>query len=97
MLEVGRRVTHKAGRAAIYLGPGPDINYSTTSKVYELDSGQQAVWHNKDLNEDVTSPQALSVVVLNATHVRISTVFWGVVLAHLAIGIVGGLIFIIMR
>jgi|ERR1035437_659990 hypothetical protein len=105
MVEIGRRIVNKDGRAAIYLGPGPvQANYSdngmTTEEtciVYELTSGQQAVRLNADWTEDATLTQAQAVVVLNATPVKISTIFWGVVLAHLAIGVVVGLILILLH
>ena len=104
MVEVGRRVVREDGQAAIYLGPvveqvrieGSLVNRQVASKVYKLTSGQQATWRNAEFTEDAASVKPQAVVVLNASPMKISTVFWGVLLAHLAIGVAVGLILIVL-
>ncbi len=104
MIEVGRRIVHKDGRAAIYLGQ--EIDYSdysefkkaeTASRVYVLTSGQLEYWSNASWTEDISSSHAQAVLVLNAIPVKISTIFWGVILAHLVLGAVVGLVLILLH
>jgi len=109
MVEIGRRIVHKDGETAIYLGSGTEkmvklnddgtSSWQEVSKVYSLASGRLMFWSNANWTEDATPGQAQAVVLLNAEPVRlkISTVFWGVILAQLVLGIVGGLLFAILH
>ena len=107
MVEIGRRIVHKNGKTAIYLGPSTETmivqnedgtgSWQEASKVYALASGQQALWSNANWTEDASPGQTQAVVVLNETPVKISTIFWGVILAHLVLGAVVGLILILLH
>ncbi|MGB9408684.1 MAG: hypothetical protein WCA89_14190 [Terracidiphilus sp.] len=107
MTEIGRRIVQKNGKAAIYLGPGTErvivLNEDGTSSeqevsnVYSLASGQLTSWSNANWTEDESSSHAQAVILLNPAPMKISTIFWGVVLAHLTIGVVVGLILILLH
>ncbi len=107
MVEIGRRIVHKNGETAIYLGPSTETIFvvnedgtsscQETSKVYALASGQHGLWHNANWTEDESSSHAQAVILLNPTQLKISTIFWGVILAHLVLGAVVGLILILLH